>query len=85
MEPSFHQSYTCVLRKISIKNGGTSLLNFLLNSGLRKFRHGISIVERNINLVREGGRPERDKLDIRGSTTETVKFCLQDDFVAQVD
>jgi len=27
------------------KNKGTSLWNFVLNSGLRKFRHGISIVE----------------------------------------
>jgi len=31
------------VRLISIK--GTSLWNFVLNSGLRKFRHGISIVE----------------------------------------
>ena len=27
------------------KNNGTSLWNFVLNYGLRKFRHGISIVE----------------------------------------
>jgi len=27
------------------KNKGTSLWNFVLNSGLRRFRHGISIVE----------------------------------------
>ena len=27
------------------KNKGTSLWNFVLNSGLRKFRHGILIVE----------------------------------------
>jgi len=32
------------VRPIS-KNKGTSLWNFALNSGLRKFRHGISIVE----------------------------------------
>jgi len=42
MGASFDQSYT-----------GTSLWNFFLNSGLRKFRHGISIVERAINLARE--------------------------------
>ena len=28
-----------------IQNKGSSLWNFVLNSGLRKFRHGISIVE----------------------------------------
>ena len=39
-------SYT-VLKGNSVisKNKGTSLWNFVLNSGLRKFCHGISIVE----------------------------------------
>jgi len=39
-------SYT-VLKGNSVisKNKDTSLWNFVLNSGLRKFRHGISIVE----------------------------------------
>jgi len=43
---SFHSSYT-VLKGNSVisKNKGTSLCNFVLNSGLRKIRHGISIVE----------------------------------------
>jgi len=43
---SFHPSYT-VLKGNSVisKNKGTSLWNFVLKSGLRKFRHGISIVE----------------------------------------
>jgi len=42
----FHPSYT-VLKGNSIisKNKSTSLWNFVLNSGLRKFCHGISIVE----------------------------------------
>jgi len=42
----FHPSYT-VLKGNSVisKNKGTSLWNFFLNSRLRKFRHGISIVE----------------------------------------
>jgi len=46
MRASFHPSYT-VLKGNSVisKNKGTSLWNFVLNSGLRKFRHGISIVE----------------------------------------
>jgi len=38
----------CVKRKYGygyLQNKGTSLWNFVLNSGLRKFRHGISIVE----------------------------------------
>jgi len=42
----FHPSYT-VLKGNSVvsKNKGTSLWNFVLNSGLEKFRHGISIVK----------------------------------------
>jgi len=46
MLASFHPSYT-VLKGNSVifKNKGTSLWNFVLNSGLIKFRHGISIVE----------------------------------------
>ena len=46
MWASFHPSYT-VLKGNSVipQNKGTSLWNFVLNSGLRKFRHGISIVE----------------------------------------
>ena len=46
MWASFHPSYT-VLKGNSVisKNKGTSLWNFVLNSGLRKFRHGMSIVE----------------------------------------
>jgi len=44
-----------IVRKFigAFKNKGTSLWNFAPNSGLRKFRHGISIVERVINLARE--------------------------------
>ena len=38
-------SYTVLKRNSVIsKNKGTSLWNFVLNYGLRKFRHGISIV-----------------------------------------
>jgi len=46
MWTSFHPSYT-VLKGNSVisKNKGTSLWNFVLKSGLRKFCHGISIVE----------------------------------------
>ena len=35
----------CVKKFGYLQNKGTSLWNFVLNSGLRKFRHGISIVE----------------------------------------
>ena len=36
----------CDVRKLSyLQNNGTSLLNFFLNSGLKKLRHGVSIVE----------------------------------------
>jgi len=46
MWASFHPSYS-VLKGNSVifKNKDTSLWNFVLNSGLRKFRDGISIVE----------------------------------------
>ena len=51
------------------KNKGTFLWNFFLNFGLRKFRHGISIVERAINLARESSSvSERDKPDSHWST-----------------
>jgi len=46
----------CVLRKfryLQYRSKGTSLWNFVLNSGLRKVRHGMSIVKRAINLTRE--------------------------------
>jgi len=39
--------------QVSSKNKGTSLWNFVPNSGLRKFRHSISIVETCYNLARE--------------------------------
>ena len=46
MRASFHTSYTVLKGNLVIsKNKGTSLWNFVLNSGLRKFCHGISIVE----------------------------------------
>ena len=46
MWASFHPSYI-VLKGNSVisKKKGTSLWNFVLNFGLRKFRHGLSIVE----------------------------------------
>jgi len=46
MWTSFNLSYT-VLKGNSVisKNKGTSLWNFVVKSGLGKFRHGISIVE----------------------------------------
>ena len=43
---SFHPSYIVLKGNLVIsKNNGTSFWNFVLNSRLRKFRHGISIVE----------------------------------------
>jgi len=51
MRASFHLSYTVLKRKSVIsKNKSTSLWNFVLNSGLRKFRHCISIVEKCYQL-----------------------------------
>jgi len=44
--PSTHALYTVFKGNLVIsKNKGTSLRNFVLNSGFRKFRHGILIVE----------------------------------------
>ena len=55
------------------QNKGTSFWNFFLNSELRKFRHGISIVEHAINVARERWRrSERDKLGRRRSTKLTI-------------
>ena len=46
MGASFRPSYTALKENSHIiKNEGTSLWNLVLNSGLRKFRHSISIVE----------------------------------------
>jgi len=46
MSASFHPSYTVLKGNLVIsKNKGTSLWNIVLKSWLRKFRHGISIVE----------------------------------------
>jgi len=101
MWASFHPSYT-VLKGNSVisKNKSTSLWNFVLNSGLTKFRHGISIVETCYQLEK-GGRSKHDKLDRRRSTkliippssdarplqfiAQIVKCCLQHDFVTRVN
>jgi len=46
MGASFDLSYTVLYgNSCTFKNKGTSLWNFAPNFGLRKFRHGISIVE----------------------------------------
>jgi len=51
---SFDQSYTAFsVNSGMYRNKGTFLSDFFLNAGLRKFRHGISSVERAINLARE--------------------------------
>jgi len=76
MEASFDQYYTVTTCTVFegnsgiYRNKGTSIWNFFLNSGFKKFRHhGISTVECAINLARERWRrSERDKLDRRLST-----------------
>jgi len=99
MWASFQPSYT-VLKGNSVisKTKGTSLWKFL-NSGLRKFRHGISIVETcyqlssrkvdaqsviNWTVVRQLSRKY-----LRRSTTIVYRTdrqaCLQHDFVARVN
>ena len=73
MWASFHPFYA-VLKGNSVisKNKGTSLWNFVLNSGLRKFRHGIWSSKCVINLAEKGGRSERDKLGRRRSTKSII-------------
>ena len=54
MGDSFHLSYTVLKGNTGIsKNKGTFLSNFAPNSGLRKFRHDRSIVQRVVDLARE--------------------------------
>jgi len=61
---AFDQSYTLVKGNSAIyKNKGTSLWNFFPKL---RIRHGISIIERAINLARERWTLRaRDKLDRR--------------------
>ena len=50
VDASFYQSYTVLQgNSATYKNKGTFVWNFFLNSGLRKFRHGISVAEHAIN------------------------------------
>ena len=68
--PSTLPTYTVLKEKsVILKNKGTSLWNFVINSGLRKFRNGISIVE---TYLEKGGRSERDKLGRRRSTKSII-------------
>ena len=56
MEASFHLSHTVLYGNSGIsKNKDTSLWNFVRNSGLRKFRHGKSMVLSTI-LIDGGAR-----------------------------
>jgi len=73
-EAFFDLSYRVLKRNSDIyKNNGTSLWDFVPNSGLRKFCHGISIVEACYRLIsRKDGRPERHRRDRRLSTELTI-------------
>jgi len=58
----------CVVSKFRyLQNKGTSLWNFILNSGLRKFRRVRHIDRRKMlsTLFDKGGHTKRDKLDRR--------------------
>ena len=58
------------------KNKGTSLWNFVLNSGLRKFRHGISIVEPCYQLSsRKVDAPSVINWAVVGQLTPTLNHC----------
>ena len=72
----FSTSPTLCFEEIQVgpiyKNNGTSLWNFFLNLGFRKFRQDKSIVEMCYTQLDKSGRSERDKLDCRWSTKLTV-------------
>ena len=58
MWASFHPSYTVLKENSDIsKNKGTSLWNFVLNSGLRKFRHRTSYGKGHLRGGRVPGTP----------------------------
>ena len=52
-EAFFDQPTLCYKEIQVFKNKGTSLWNLFLNSELKKFHYGVSIVERAMNLARE--------------------------------
>jgi len=61
MWASFHPSYTVLKENLVIsKNKATFLWNFVLKSGLRKFRHGISIVETCYQLSSSSSKLKRN-------------------------
>ena len=71
-EASFHPSYTALkVNSVIYKNKGTSLWNFVLNSGLLASVYRSS--KRVIDLARRRWRrAERDKLGRRRSTKMTI-------------
>jgi len=76
MEASFNLSYSAFERNSGIyRYKGMSLGNFVLNSGVRKFRHGKSIVEISTKLDK-GGHPEHDKLDGRRSAKLAIRATV---------
>ena len=100
MWASFHPSYTELKGNSVIStNKGTSVWNFVLNSGLRKFHHGISIVENCYQLSSRKVDAQSvinwavDKSIIPPSSdarpllfiAQIIKRCLQHNFVARVN
>jgi len=96
MWASFHPSYTVLKgNSVTSKNNGTSLWNFVLTSGLRKFRHGISIVETWYQLSSRKedaqsvinwavvGQLSRQYPEVRRSTTIVYRTDRQALFTAQ--
>ena len=92
---SFHLSYTVLKGNSGItKDKGTSLWNFAPNSGPRKFRFGISIVETtkvdapsviNWTVVSQLSSQHLLPATIdRWFTTVIVKLCIQHDSAARV-
>ena len=99
MEASFYLSYAVLWGNSGIfRNKGTSLWYFAPNSGLRKFRHSMSIVEACyqhssrkvdaqsvINWTVVGQLPPSSDAQPLQFIAQIVKLCVQHDFVARVN
>jgi len=74
MEASLDLSYSVLYQNSGIyKNTGTSLWNFVVNSGLRIFRHSELIDEtRHQVSSTKVGAQKRDNLDCRQSAKLTI-------------
>jgi len=73
MGASFHRSYTVLKESFDVsKNKSTSLGTLSQTPGFEKFASAYPSLKRVIDLARQGGRSERDKLDRHRSAELTL-------------